>query len=150
MMFNKVAAWVFPPRVIEILGRNFQGRDVRIIVPTPVNSGPGYYEYEWLQDGGAGVMFCGKVIRADSFQDAIENGNKHVGDQWHVSCCLAYGNMPERVRRLPEEMQLLTLTEAQEAWKQHPNYNEDPPKPGDPKRINPWAIGPVISGRSGL
>lgn len=127
-------------------GRDFNGRDVTVKIAAPENDGPGYYEVEWLQDCGGGVMFCGKVIRADSFRDAVLNGPYYIRAKG-AACNYAYGNLPERVRRLPDNLQDMPIKDAENAWKLHSEYHRDP---SDSERINPWRLGPVISGRSGI
>jgi hypothetical protein len=127
-------------------GTDFNGNKIEVRMPSPENDGPGYYEFEWLQDGGSGVSFCGKVILAPSFRDAVLDGRSLVMKQWSVSCQYAYGCLPERVRRLPEELQgFKDIEVVEKVWKSYPDYNTEPT--GE-ERINPWRLGPVVSGRS--
>jgi hypothetical protein len=144
MTFRGLLHRVFPKRE-TFVGRDFNGRSASVRVRAPENDGPGYYEFEWLQDCGSAFMFCGKVIRADSFRDAILLGPKLVRAQWHVACQYAFGTLPERVRRLPEGLQgLPDAREAEARWRQRAEYDTTP---SAAERINPWRQGPVISGR---
>jgi hypothetical protein len=120
------------------IGKDFNGRPASVRVRAPENDGPGYYEFEWLQDG-YGVSFCGKVIRAASFRDAVLRGPELVTAQWHVACQYAFGTLPERVRRLPEGLQWLPDIRVAEArWKQCAEYATTP---SAAERINPWRQG---------
>jgi hypothetical protein len=106
-------------------GTDFNGNKIEVRIPSPENDGPGYYEFECTQDCGGGFMFCGKVIRADSFRDAVLNGRSLVTAQWHVACQYAFGCLPERVRRLPEALQQCpTPQDAEQLWKTlYASYN---------------------------
>lgn len=136
---------------VRFVGRDFYGEDVETWVDAPADQGPGLYEFEWTQDAGAGFMLCGKVIYAASFREAVEEGPRLVVEQCSTertrACCnYAFGNLPERVRRLPAELQGLDRAEAEARWKTYPQYDADI-EDGD--RVNPWRLGPVVSGRAG-
>lgn len=125
------------------IGHDYNGHVISVSVSAPENDGPGYYEFEWLQDGGEGVSFCGCVIHAKSFRDAVLNGQTYVCQQGY-SCAFAYGKLPERVRRLPKSLQGLPTKEASVQWKNSSKYDTTP---CDSERINPWRLGPVQSWR---
>jgi hypothetical protein len=145
--FRELLPFLFVKRE-TFYGRDNNGRTVVVRVRAPENDGPGYYEFEWVQDGGYGVSFCGKVIKTASFRDAVLNGPSLVMAQWPIACQYAYGNLPERVRRLPEDLQgLPTARDAETAWERYSEYGWPPT---DAERINPWRLGPVVSGRSGI
>jgi hypothetical protein len=149
---SRVVGWsrrrIFPSlpvKYIEIIGSDFNGRAKKVAIRVPEPDAPGYFEFEWTQDCGAGTMFCGHVIHSLNFRDAILFGREKVTADG-VACQFAYGNLPDRVRRLPETMQELTIDAAREAWKLHPDYNAGVK---ECERINPWRLGPVVSARAG-
>jgi hypothetical protein len=103
------------PTVVTVRTFDSMGRPCTRRFTCRGDAGPGLYSYEWIQDGGyGGAMICECVVRANSFEDAVRNGQHKISAR-HIACHFAYQQCPRKVARLPDDMQGMTESLAEEA-----------------------------------